>query len=101
MNRVQTCIVAGLWLLPGVGLAQQLPPQAERAAELSKIIASEAVTHGLKDEAIIRIESLTSKAYRVQSESCTVMVKIVDDLTPTPRVGPRQFDVMVTGVTCN
>ncbi len=100
MNRMQRGIVAGLWLLPGSGLAQQLPPQAERAAELSKIIASDAVTRGLKDEAIIRIESLTSRAYRIASDNCTVMVKIVDDMTPTPRVGPRQFDVMVTGVTC-
>ena len=69
MNRMQRGIVAGLWLLPGFALAQHLPPQAERAAELSKIIASEAVTQGLKDEAIIRVENLTSKAYRIASDN--------------------------------
>jgi hypothetical protein len=95
-----TCLAASLCILPGMTLAEQLPPQEERAAELIAVITSEAVMSGLNDAPIISVESLTSQAYRVQSESCTVVVKIVDDLTPTPRVGPRQFDVMVTGVTC-
>jgi hypothetical protein len=100
MNPFYPGILACLCILPNAMLAQQVSPQAARADELFAIIESSDVASGLTDEPINTIESLPNKAYRIISESCTVTVKIVDTLTPTPRPGPRQFKVIVTRATC-
>jgi hypothetical protein len=101
MNPIQRCLVAGLCALPTATRADQLSPQAARAAELIAIIESEAVTSALKNAPILSIQSLPSKAYKLHSETCTVMVSIVYNMTPSPRVRPGRFDVMVTGASCH
>jgi hypothetical protein len=88
-----------LCLLPNLALAE-LPAEHRRAVEMTRIIAEGSVARALNEAPIIRIESQDNDVYQVDSESCTVMVKIVDTLTPTPRPGPRQFNVIVTRVSC-
>jgi hypothetical protein len=91
--------LTALCLLPNLALAA-LPPQYQRQAELVAIIQDRAVEQALQDEPINAVRMTGVDAYEVTSESCKVMVGIVDTPAAEGIVGPRQFAVMVTAATC-
>ena len=88
-----------LGLLPGMAMAA-LPPQYQRQAELVAIIQDRAVEQALQDEPIGAVRMTGVDVYEVTSESCKVVVGIVDTPVQDGMVGPRQFAVVVSGVTC-
>jgi hypothetical protein len=88
-----------LCLLPTFAFAA-LPPQYQRQAELVAIIQDRAVEQALQDEPIGAVRMTGVDVYQVTSESCKVVVGIVDTPMQDGMVGPRQFAVVVNAATC-
>lgn len=75
-----------------------LPPHYQRARELTAVIDAAAAILEFKP-----IESVTrvgDDLYRVQTEDCTLDVRIEGLPTPTGMVGPRQFKVVPGEPSC-
>jgi hypothetical protein len=97
ISRLALCAL----LLPGAAHAA-LSGEYQRAAELTQIIASNAVLYALQNQPINSITMTDTDVFAVASDDCTVIVTLFD--LPPPDggwpPGPRQFDLSVGDAVC-
>jgi hypothetical protein len=101
--RLMVAAALLLPLLPLGDAAAALPPYWQRLRELEAILRSMDVADRLQESPIVSVTVTGIDVYEVRTESCTLIVNIVDrPLAPgeEPMVGPRQFQLEIGEPEC-
>jgi hypothetical protein len=78
-----------------------LSPLWQSAAEMKKILSSNAVGDALKSQdPIVSVTRTGVDRYEVSNGTCTVPVTVSGDATSGDTVGPRKFSIEVGEASC-
>lgn len=100
MRSFHLLAAAGIAMTACSPASAALPPNHQRVAELSAILADPGVVGAFVSQPIDRVEYIRPDLYRVSAGACHIHVAIVDKPTRPGLVGARQFAVKPSKKIC-
>ena len=97
-GAARTALAAIFLAMAALPATAALPPHYQRARELAAVIDAAAAI--LEFKPIESVTRIGDDLYRVQTDGCTLDVRIEDTPTPAGMVGPRQFKVVPGEPSC-
>jgi hypothetical protein len=91
----------GLALMIAPGAHAALAPNYERIREIGEILQNQDLIRKLGLQPIDGIEVAGENTYRIWTEKCIVIVKLVSTPNAPPVLGPWQFSVQVGDPQCH
>lgn len=95
---VRAVLAAMFAVLTAMPASAALAPHYQRAREIAAV--TDAAAAILEFKPIESVTRVGDDLYRVQTDGCTLDVRIEDTPTPAGMVGPRQFKVVPGKPSC-